>query len=131
MFRQVITAFMLACFLLQINCATTKVPVASRDYDTLREEKTIFVTTKRGIEHELVNFEITNTHIHGMLIGEGLEKNTSAEETITIALEDVEFITVKESKSTLGFLSQGLLIGFGIGAAAILAITYAIVSANR
>ncbi len=112
MLRKAICIILIACFLFQIRCATTKtLPVVSEDYDKLKEEKEIFVTVKSGQEYELIEFEITDTHI----IGNSITKDPDSQiilskEKIEIKLEDIELILVKKTEVT----AKGILIPVAI-----------------
>lgn len=112
MFRKSICVILIACFIFQISCATTKtMPVASYDYDKLKEEKTIFVTVKSRQEYELVDFEITNTHIIGNYITRSPDSQIIlTKEKIEIKLEDIELIRVEKTETT----TKGYLIPVGI-----------------
>jgi len=98
MFRKSICVILIAGFIFQIGCATTKkLPVASYDYDKLKEENTIFVTMRSGQKYELIEFEITDTHI----IENSITKDPDSQiilskENIEIKLEDIELILVKK-----------------------------------
>ena len=117
MFRKAISIVLIACFLFQINCATTKtIPFTSYDYDKLKNEKIIFVTVKSGQKYELIDFEITDTHLIGFSI---VRKHPSSrriieKEKFTVELEDIEFIVVENTEITVGGVIQGILIGVGV-----------------
>ena len=109
MFKKSITIILIACLLFQIDCATTKaVPVLRKEYDKLKEEKTIFVTMRSGQEYELIDFKITDTHIIGTSIVR--TEYTITKKKIEIKLEDIELIEVKKSRVT----ARGILIPVGI-----------------
>ena len=117
MFRKAISIILIACFLFQINCATTTktMPVESYDYDKLTKEKTIFVTTKKEEEYELINFEITDTDIKGLsIVRRPYSRDIIKKEKFEIKLEDIEFILVKKTEVTAGNVVQDILIGVAV-----------------
>ena len=109
MFRKSIFVILIASLLFQIGCATTKtVPVLRNEYDKLKEEKTIFVKMKSGLEYELIDFKITDTYITGTSITR--TEYTITKKKIEIKLEDIEIIQVKKTEVT----AKGILIPVGI-----------------
>jgi len=113
MFRKSICVILIAGLLFQIGCATTKtVPVLRKEYDKLKEEKTIFVTVKSRQEYELIEFEITDTHIIGTSIIRKPYTNRIVKEKIEIKLEDVEFIQIRKIDTRKLALSAGCILGF-------------------
>ena len=104
MVRKAISIILIASIILQISCATTKrLPVASNDYDKLKEEKGIFVTMRSGQEYELIDFKITDTHIIGTsIIRYSYPPYKVTREKIEIKLEDIELIHVKENETNKG-----------------------------
>ncbi len=91
MFRKTITIIVLACFLFYTGCASViqKVPVKETEYDDIKIAKKIYVTTKGGIEHEIIQFEYTET----LLIGEELLPNGKTK-PIEINLSYIDYIKV-------------------------------------
>jgi len=112
MFRKAISIILIVSIILQISCATTKrLPVASNDYDKLKEDKEIFVKVKSGQEYELIDFKVTDTYIIGNSITRSPDSQSIlTKEKIEIKLEDVELIEVKKSEVT----AKGILIPVGI-----------------
>lgn len=90
-------------------------PIASYDYDKLKNEKVIYVYLRDGASFRLIDFEFTPTHLKGVIIQENL-----VQKEITIPLENIDYIVVEKTEVTFVGLMQGVLIV--VGAAALLVV---------
>lgn len=117
MLKKIILIVFIFSYLINFNCGFRSVLVQSSEYDKLKKENRIFVTDKTGKMYEIIDFEITETHIKGTSV---LERDSRSMEVVNaekveIRLEDVESVITKKYKVSLGFKFIATCILGGIG----------------
>ena len=67
MLRKIFIIILTVCFFFQSACSVmiSEIPVRESDYEYIKSAEKIKVTTIDGIENQLTQFGITDTHLTG------------------------------------------------------------------
>lgn len=110
-FRRVVSIILLFCLSFQLKCASSRnLPVASYDYDKLKKQSIIQVYLIEGPIYRMTNISFARTQ----LTGDILTEERLYDRTITIRLEEIDFIVVDKREITVAGVSQAAFIGLSI-----------------
>lgn len=100
MFKKSICIILIASFIFYTSCASviSEVPVKESEYDDIKTAEKIFITSKDGKEHEIIQFEFTETN----LVGKEIFSSTGITKTIEISLSDIKDINVMGVRDNKG-----------------------------
>ncbi len=107
MFRKTITIIVLVFFIFYTGCASvvSKVQVKESEYDAIKIAEKIFVTTKAGVEHEVIEFKFTETHLIGkeiFRITKSFQFPKKKTKHIKISLSDIKSVKVMAFRDSKG-----------------------------
>ena len=107
MLGKIFIIILTTCFLFNPACSVmiSEIPVKEPDYNNVKSAGKIKVTTIEGMEHEITQFEFTDTHIKGKQLLRGINPfSKKKNKPFEIELKHINSITVDGYRGPWGKL---------------------------